>query len=59
MSKWSCGCSRPSNRLPRPGTYAMRDNALRHARLALVRAENALKIPEDLTAVREAARFAV
>jgi hypothetical protein len=37
----------------------MRDNALRHARLALVRAENVLKIPEDLTAAREAARFAV
>ena len=37
---------------------AMRDNALRHARLAVVRAELALKVPEDLTAVHEAARFA-
>ncbi|MCD2450221.1 DUF2254 domain-containing protein [Methylicorpusculum oleiharenae] len=37
---------------------AMHYNALRHARLALVRAENALKIPEDLTAVREVAKFA-
>lgn len=36
---------------------AMRDNALRHARLALVRAENALKVSDDLSAVREAARF--
>lgn len=41
------------------GDATMRDNALRHARLALVRAENALQIPDDLTAVREAARFAV
>lgn len=40
------------------GDAAMRDNALRHARLALVRAENALKVPEDLTAVREVAKFA-
>ncbi len=38
---------------------AMRDSALRHARLALVRAENALKVPEDLAAVREVAKFAV
>ncbi len=38
---------------------AMRDNALRHARLVLVRAEKAMKIPDDLTAVREAATFAV
>jgi hypothetical protein len=37
----------------------MRDNALRHARLALIRAEIALKVPDDLTAVREAARIAV
>lgn len=36
---------------------AMRDNALRHARLALVRAEHALKVPEDFTAVREVAKF--
>jgi uncharacterized membrane protein len=41
------------------GDATMRDNALRHARLALVRAENALKVPDDLTAVREAAKFAV
>lgn len=41
------------------GDADMRDNALRHARLALVRAENALKVPDDLTAVREAAEFAV
>jgi uncharacterized membrane protein len=41
------------------GDYAMRQNALRHARLALVRAEHVLEIPEDLTAAREAARFAV
>lgn len=38
---------------------AMRDNALRHARLALVRAENVLKIPDDLRVVREVAKFAV
>jgi uncharacterized membrane protein len=37
---------------------AMRDNALRHTRLALVRAENALKIPDDLRAVREVSKFA-
>jgi len=37
---------------------AMHDNALRHARLALVRAGNALKIPEDLKAATEAAGFA-
>lgn len=37
----------------------MRDNALRHARLALARAENGLKIPDDLAAVREAAKFAL
>ena len=36
----------------------MRDNALRHARLALVRAEIALEVPDDLTAVEAAARFA-
>jgi uncharacterized membrane protein len=41
------------------GDSAMRENALRHARLALVRAENALKVPNDLRAVRQAARFAV
>ncbi len=38
---------------------ALRDNALRHAHLALVRAEEALKIPDDLATVREVARFAV
>jgi len=38
---------------------AMRDNALRHARLAQVRAEKVLKVPEDLAAVRKVARFAV
>ncbi|NCC05857.1 MAG: DUF2254 domain-containing protein [Proteobacteria bacterium] len=37
------------------GDATMRDNALRHARLAVVRAVNALKISEDITAVREAA----
>ncbi len=41
------------------GDATMRNNALRHTRLALVRADNALKIPDDLTAVREAAKFAV
>ena len=41
------------------GDATMRDNALRHARLALVRAENVLKVPEDLAAVREAAEFAL
>lgn len=37
---------------------AMRDNALRHARLALVRAEHALKVPDDFTTAREVAKFA-
>jgi uncharacterized membrane protein len=41
------------------GDATMRDNALRHARLALVRAGNALKVPDDLTTVREAAEFAL
>ncbi len=40
------------------GDSTMRDHALRHARLALVRAENVLKLPEDLTAAREAAKIA-
>ncbi|MFO7609499.1 MAG: DUF2254 domain-containing protein [Candidatus Krumholzibacteriia bacterium] len=40
------------------GDAAMRDNALRHARLALVRAGIALKVPADLDAVTEAGRFA-
>jgi len=40
------------------GDTSMRDNALRHARLSLVRAENELtKVAEDLTAAREAAKF--
>ena len=37
---------------------SMRDNAVRHARLTLVRAEAALKLPEDITVARETARFA-
>lgn len=41
------------------GDAAMRDNALRHARLAVVRAEKAMKVADDLKAVREAARFAM
>jgi uncharacterized membrane protein len=41
------------------GDATMRDNALRHARLAVVRAEKALKISEDITAVREAAKYAI
>jgi uncharacterized membrane protein len=41
------------------GDSTMRDNALRHARLALVRAENVLEVPDDLTAVREVAQFAL
>jgi uncharacterized membrane protein len=45
--------------LAEAGDPTMRDNALRHARLALVRAENVLKIPEDLAAAREAARITV
>jgi len=40
------------------GEAAMRDNALRHARLAVVRAENAMQIPDDLSVIREVARFA-
>jgi hypothetical protein len=40
------------------GGAAIRVNALRHAHLALVRAENALEIPADLAAAREAARIA-
>jgi uncharacterized membrane protein len=38
---------------------AMCDNALRHARLLLVRAEIALKVPDDLNVVRDAATFAM
>ena len=41
------------------GDAVLHDNALRHARLALVRAEKALKVPDDLSAVREAAKFAM
>ena len=33
----------------------MRENALRHAHLALVRAEKAMQVPHDLAAVRRAA----
>lgn len=40
------------------GDAPMRESALRHARLALVRAENALDVSEDLTAARKAAEFA-
>jgi uncharacterized membrane protein len=40
------------------GDAALRDNALQHARLVLVRAESALQVADDLTAVREVARFA-
>jgi uncharacterized membrane protein len=36
----------------------MRDAAIHHARLALARAESALRLPEDLEVVRNAARFA-
>lgn len=38
---------------------ALRANALRHARLALVRAEKALKVADDLRVVREVASFAM
>lgn len=41
------------------GDATMRDNALRHARLAVIRAEKALKISEDITTVREAAKYAI
>jgi uncharacterized membrane protein len=41
------------------GDATMRDNALRHTRLALVRAEKTMKVPNDLNAVREAAKFAM
>ncbi|MGL1834042.1 DUF2254 domain-containing protein [Rhodocyclaceae bacterium SMB388] len=41
------------------GDATMRGNALRHARLALVRAEIALKAPQDLAAARQAAKFAM
>ncbi len=40
------------------GDDALRDNALRHARLVLVHAESALQVADDLTTVREVARFA-
>ncbi|WP_269751397.1 DUF2254 domain-containing protein [Denitrificimonas caeni] len=40
------------------GDSAMRDAALRHARMALARAEKALQLPEDLQIVRELAGFA-
>ncbi len=38
---------------------ALRANALRHARLAVIRAEMAMQVADDLRAVREAARFAM
>ncbi len=41
------------------GDPAMRDNALHHARLALIRAEKALNVADDLTTVREVATFAL
>lgn len=41
------------------GDTSMRDNALRHARLAVIRAENVLAVPEDLAAVGGAAKFAL
>lgn len=39
------------------GNVTMRDNALRHARLAMLRSENAMQIPDDLRAIREATKF--
>ncbi|MEO8166096.1 MAG: DUF2254 domain-containing protein [Betaproteobacteria bacterium] len=36
----------------------MRENAILHARLALTRAESAMTLPQDVAAVRKAARFA-
>jgi uncharacterized membrane protein len=41
------------------GDPTMRDNALRHARLALARAEMALHFPEDLRVSKAASAFAV
>ncbi|MCO5104079.1 MAG: DUF2254 domain-containing protein [Burkholderiaceae bacterium] len=41
------------------GDDALRDAALRHARLALARAEQALTLPEDLNTVRDFAAFAL
>ncbi len=41
------------------GHPSLRESALRHARLALVRAESVMKVPEDITVVREVAKFAL
>ena len=40
------------------GNVAMRDAAIQHSRMALVRAENALELEEDLQVVRKFANFA-
>jgi uncharacterized membrane protein len=40
------------------GPAPMRDAAIRHARLALARAEREMNIPEDVSLLRELARFA-
>ena len=39
------------------GHAEMRDAAIRHARLALARAENVMELPEDLEIVRKLAKF--
>jgi hypothetical protein len=36
----------------------MREAAIHHTRLALARAENVLKLPEDLAILRKLAKFA-
>lgn len=41
------------------GNDKMRESALRHARLALVRAESVMKVPEDIACIREVAKFAL
>lgn len=41
------------------GNDKMRESALRHARLALVRAESVMKVPEDIATIREVAKFAL
>lgn len=41
------------------GHPSLRECALRHARLALVRAESVMKVPDDITVVREVAKFAL
>ncbi len=40
------------------GDVAMRDAAIHHSRMALARAENELKLPQELQVVRELASFA-